>query len=60
MEEHYRRLVWAVLLVALVLVTCVGWSTLRGAPHSTVISRPDEVRAARQPMMKWSASPPGH
>jgi glycine dehydrogenase subunit 2 len=33
---------------------------LHEAPHSTVISRPDEVRAARQPMMKWSASPPGH
>ena len=28
---------------------------LHEAPHSTVISRPDEVRAARQPMMKWTA-----
>ena len=27
---------------------------LHEAPHSTVISRPDEVRAARQPMMKWT------
>jgi glycine dehydrogenase subunit 2 len=26
---------------------------LHEAPHSTLISRPDEVRAARQPMMKW-------
>jgi glycine dehydrogenase subunit 2 len=28
---------------------------LHEAPHSTIISRPDEVRAARQPMMKWTA-----
>jgi glycine dehydrogenase subunit 2 len=28
---------------------------LHEAPHSTPISRPDEVRAARQPAMKWSA-----
>jgi glycine dehydrogenase subunit 2 len=27
---------------------------LHEAPHSTIISRPDEVRAARQPMMKWT------
>jgi glycine dehydrogenase subunit 2 len=27
---------------------------LHQAPHSTLISRPDEVRAARQPMMKWT------
>lgn len=26
---------------------------LHEAPHSTVISRPDEVQAARQPVMKW-------
>lgn len=26
---------------------------LHEAPHSTIISRPDEVRAARQPMMRW-------
>jgi glycine dehydrogenase subunit 2 len=29
---------------------------LHQAPHSTLISRPDEVRAARQPIMKWTAS----
>ena len=29
---------------------------LHEAPHSTVISRPDEVRAARQPVMKWTAA----
>jgi glycine dehydrogenase subunit 2 len=29
---------------------------LHEAPHSTLISRPDEVRAARQPMMKWTAT----
>jgi glycine dehydrogenase subunit 2 len=30
---------------------------LHQSPHSTLISRPDEVRAARQPMMKWTAAP---
>ena len=29
---------------------------LHEAPHSTPISRPDEVRAARQPMIKWVPS----
>jgi glycine dehydrogenase subunit 2 len=28
---------------------------LHEAPHSTLISRPDEVRAARQPRLKWTA-----
>ncbi|MCP4189566.1 MAG: glycine dehydrogenase subunit 2 [Planctomycetaceae bacterium] len=28
---------------------------LHEAPHTTIVSRPDEVRAARQPIMKWSA-----
>jgi glycine dehydrogenase subunit 2 len=28
---------------------------LHEAPHSTLISRPDEVRAARQPITKWTA-----
>jgi glycine dehydrogenase subunit 2 len=32
---------------------------LHEAPHSTLISRPDEVRAARQPVMKWTPSGPG-
>jgi glycine dehydrogenase subunit 2 len=27
--------------------------TLHEAPHTTLVSRPDEVRAARQPMMVW-------
>ena len=27
---------------------------LHDAPHSTVISRPNEVQAARQPVMKWT------
>lgn len=27
---------------------------LRDAPHSTAISRPDEVRAARQIVVRWS------
>jgi glycine dehydrogenase subunit 2 len=28
---------------------------LHEAPHSTLISRPDEVRAARQPVLRWRA-----
>ena len=28
---------------------------LQDSPHSTQISRPDEVQAARQPIMKWTA-----
>jgi glycine dehydrogenase subunit 2 len=28
---------------------------LHEAPHSTSISRPDEVRAARQPVLKWTS-----
>ena len=35
--------------------------TLRGAPHETPISRPDEVTAARTPILKWkpeSQEPP--
>jgi glycine dehydrogenase subunit 2 len=27
--------------------------TLHEAPHSTQTSRPDEVRAARQPVLSW-------
>jgi glycine dehydrogenase subunit 2 len=30
---------------------------LHEAPHSTVISRPDEVSAARQPVLKWTPGP---
>lgn len=28
---------------------------LRDAPHTTVISRPDEVQAARKPILRWKA-----
>lgn len=28
---------------------------LHDAPHSTIISRPDEVRAARHPVLKWTS-----
>ena len=31
--------------------------TLHAAPLSTTISRPDEVRAARKPVMRWTATP---
>jgi glycine dehydrogenase subunit 2 len=27
---------------------------LHEAPHTTAVSRPDEVRAARQPVLRWS------
>ena len=27
---------------------------LKNAPHTTPVSRPDEVRAARQTVMKWN------
>jgi glycine dehydrogenase subunit 2 len=30
--------------------------TLHDAPHTTLISRPDEVRAARQPILTWPES----
>jgi glycine dehydrogenase subunit 2 len=29
---------------------------LHNAPHTTIISRPDEVRAARNPIMRWTAA----
>jgi len=29
---------------------------LHEAPHTTTISRPDEVRAARQPVLRWTAA----
>jgi glycine dehydrogenase subunit 2 len=29
---------------------------LKTAPHSTPVSRPNEVKAARQPVLKWTAS----
>jgi len=28
---------------------------LHDAPHTTAVSRPDEVRAARQPVLTWAA-----
>jgi glycine dehydrogenase subunit 2 len=31
---------------------------LHEAPHTTPISRPDEVRAARQPIIKWTQAAP--
>ena len=30
---------------------------LHSAPHNTPISRPDDVRAARHPVLRWSPSP---
>jgi glycine dehydrogenase subunit 2 len=29
---------------------------LREAPHTTLVSRPDEVQAARKPVLKWTAT----
>ena len=30
--------------------------TLHEAPHSTLVSRPDDVQAARKPILKWEPS----
>ena len=30
---------------------------VHAAPHSTTISRPDEVSAARKPVVRWTATP---
>ena len=38
---------------ALFRVTEEDADLLHDAPHSTPICRPDEVRAARQPVLKW-------
>jgi competence protein ComEA len=43
MEGHYRRLVWAVLAVTVVVVGWVGRSSLRGGPESTVIAATPRV-----------------
>ncbi len=40
---------------ALFRITEEAPDLLHDAPHSTSVSRPDEVRAARQPILKWSA-----
>jgi glycine dehydrogenase subunit 2 len=40
---------------ALAQITAESPEFVHEAPHTTPISRPDEVRAARQPMMKWKA-----
>jgi len=37
------------------LITQEDPELLHEAPHDTVISRPDEVKAARKPVMKWTA-----
>ncbi len=31
-------------------------SYLHDAPHSTLVSRPDDVQAARKPILKWEPS----
>jgi glycine dehydrogenase subunit 2 len=41
---------------ALFRITGESAELLHEAPHSTKISRPDEVTAARKPVMKWTAS----
>ena len=40
---------------ALFRITEESSELLHESPHSTAVSRPDEVRAARQPVLKWSA-----
>ncbi|RIK78618.1 MAG: aminomethyl-transferring glycine dehydrogenase subunit GcvPB [Planctomycetota bacterium] len=41
---------------ALVRILDESPETLHDAPHTTPISRPDEVRAARTPVVRWSPS----
>jgi glycine dehydrogenase subunit 2 len=41
---------------ALFRITDERADLLHEAPHTTAISRPDEVQAARQPVMKWTPS----
>ncbi|MFO0901500.1 MAG: aminomethyl-transferring glycine dehydrogenase subunit GcvPB [Pirellulales bacterium] len=43
---------------AAALATVLGESPelLHSAPHSTPITRPDEVRAAKQPVMRWKSN----
>ncbi len=36
-------------------ITEEGEDLLHDAPHTTLVSRPDEVQAARQPILKWTA-----
>ena len=43
---------------ALFRITEEGAAFLHEAPHSTAISRPDEVRAARSPQMTWPDEAP--
>jgi len=40
---------------ALFRITEEEAQTLHDAPHTTAVSRPDEVRAARQPVLTWAA-----
>ena len=40
---------------ALFRITEESSDLLHEAPHSTVISRPDEVRAAKQPVLRWKS-----
>jgi glycine dehydrogenase subunit 2 len=40
---------------ALFRITEESPELLHEAPHSTIISRPDEVQAARKPILKWTA-----
>src|SRR4029079_15051910 len=37
-------------------ITGEAGDLLHEAPHTTIISRPDEVRAAKQPVMRWTAA----
>ncbi|MCO6456040.1 MAG: aminomethyl-transferring glycine dehydrogenase subunit GcvPB [Pirellulaceae bacterium] len=39
-------------------VTGEAGEVLAEAPHSTLVSRPDEVRAARQTVLRWTAEQP--
>jgi glycine dehydrogenase subunit 2 len=39
---------------ALLLIAAEDPQLLHDAPHTTPISRPDEVKAAKTPVLKWT------
>jgi glycine dehydrogenase subunit 2 len=41
---------------ALLTIKAEDPELLRTAPHTLTISRPDEVKAAKEPILRWSAA----
>ena len=42
---------------ALLAIKAEDPELLRTAPHTHIISRPDEVKAAKEPILRWSGNP---